>query len=44
MAPPEFCHEKISPRLDGHNRFPPQGKARTCRLITLDGGRQRAQL
>jgi hypothetical protein len=44
IAPPQFRHDKILPRLDGHHRFSPQGKARPCRLIALDGRRPRAQL
>jgi hypothetical protein len=37
ITPPEFRHEKISPGLDGHHRFPPQGKACACLLIAADG-------
>jgi len=44
IAPPEFRHEKILPRLDSHDRFPPDGKARTYPLSTVDGRRPGAQL
>jgi hypothetical protein len=44
IAPPEFRHEKILPRLDRHDRFPPDGKARTYPLSTVDGRRPGAQL
>jgi hypothetical protein len=26
VTPPEFCHEKILPRLDGHDWFPQKAK------------------
>jgi hypothetical protein len=44
IAPPEFRHEKILPRLDRHDRFSPDGKARPYPLSTLDGRRPGAQL
>jgi hypothetical protein len=44
VAPPEFRHEKILPRLDSHDRFPSDGKARTYPLSTVDGRRPGAQL
>ena len=44
IAPPQFCHEKITPRLHGHDRFSPEGKARACHLIAVDGRRPCAQI
>jgi len=44
IAPPEFRHEKIVPRLDRHDWFPPDGKACTYPLRPVDGRRPGAQL